>query len=147
MGTEIASKLTLFLLKHAQWGIHHVVIKFQVFLKCGTEKEWKMEQKGALDSLNQRKAFVSSNYYSSSKFLWARFLRDGWMDLNEIWHLCGSVYEVYRKLCFSKNSLPVRKYRWFSLKNIDFCLRVFSETAKDNWMKLWGIVDQWLNFV
>ena len=53
----------------------------------------------------------------------------GWMDLNEIWHKYESLYEVYRKCRFS---LPVRSYRRFTLKNIDFCPGVFSETARDN---------------
>ena len=85
--------------------------------------------------------YIVSFYYYSSKFLWARFLRDGWMDLNEIWHEYESLYEVYRKCRFSKNSLPVRSYRRFTFKNIDFCPGVFSETARDNWVKLSGIVD------
>ena len=85
--------------------------------------------------------YIVSFYNYSSKFLWARFLRDGWMDLNEIWHEYESLYEVYRKCRFSKNSLPVRSYRRFTLKNIDFCPGVFSETARDNWVKLSGIVD------
>ena len=52
------------------------------------------------------------------------------MDLNEIWHEYESLYEVYRKCRFLKNSLPVRGYRRFTLKNIDFCPGVFSETAR-----------------
>ena len=48
-------------------------------------------------------------------------------------------YDVFRKIHFRFGDI------------VDFCLkniypRVFSETAKDNWMKLSGIVDLWLVF-
>ena len=63
------------------------------------------------------------------------------MNLNEIWHEYESLYEVFRKCRFSENSLPVRGYRRFTFKNIDFCPGEFTETDRDKKVKLSAIAD------